>query len=268
MTTTNKLIIGISGRKGSGKDTLANQIIVEWLARLNITAGVDKTGCLFLSTKAMMTDLSSGNPALVHDYARNYAATKGARVIGFADPIKRFCMEVFGLSYEQCYGSDREKNTPTEIRWPDSDVPMMAREVMQYFGTNLMRGWMNDMWVRPCLREIVACLHPVVIVTDVRFPDEAGALKAIGAKLIRLLRDPYGDKHVSESALDNFPPEFWDMVVPANLHGVEVQGDHVRSTIVSWVTDLMDYISGVAAEPLEKGSLVVLDENDRTVHMK
>lgn len=42
-----------------------------------------------------------------------------ARIYSFAGPIKEFCYKVLGLTYEQCYGSDADKNTFTKYWWED-----------------------------------------------------------------------------------------------------------------------------------------------------
>ena len=44
----------------------------------------------------------------------------GAKIYNFADPLKKdICMNLLGLSYEQCYGDDNMKNSLTELRWED-----------------------------------------------------------------------------------------------------------------------------------------------------
>ena len=38
----------------------------------------------------------------------------------FADDLKEFCINVLGLRHEQCYGSEEEKNTPTQYSWENA----------------------------------------------------------------------------------------------------------------------------------------------------
>ena len=41
-----------------------------------------------------------------------------AKIYNFADPLKQdICMNIFGLSYKQCYGDDIDKNTSTGLVW-------------------------------------------------------------------------------------------------------------------------------------------------------
>tara|TARA_R100001244_G_scaffold120565_1_gene90177 strand:- start:2776 stop:3039 length:264 start_codon:yes stop_codon:yes gene_type:complete len=44
----------------------------------------------------------------------------------------------------------------------------------------------------------------LAIVPDVRFPNEADAIKQAGGKVIRLTRSPHDDQHESETALDDY----------------------------------------------------------------
>ena len=41
------------------------------------------------------------------------------RTYSFADPLKQICINLLGLSNEQCYGSDEDKNSLTSLRWED-----------------------------------------------------------------------------------------------------------------------------------------------------
>ena len=71
------IIIALSGKKGSGKSTLANEMS-SWYS--------DEMG-------------------------------ESAFVCSFADDLKEFCINVLELRREQCYGSDDDKNTPTNYLW-------------------------------------------------------------------------------------------------------------------------------------------------------
>ena len=35
---------------------------------------------------------------------------KNASIYNFADPLKKMCIEIFGLTHDQCYGTDEQKN--------------------------------------------------------------------------------------------------------------------------------------------------------------
>ena len=121
-------------------------------------------------------------------------------------------MELFWLTYEQCYGRDKDKNTATNIKW--EDMPdhrenwttgfMTAREFMQHFGTDLCRRIKDDIWVESCVKRIQQTGTELAIVTDCRFPNEVEAVQQAGGKVIRLTRNNHPDSHASEQALNDF----------------------------------------------------------------
>lgn len=95
---------------------------------------------------------------------------------------------------------------------------------MQYFGTELMRGWIPDIWVEALSLTIERSLADVIVIPDVRFINEVHALKSlngesIAVKLVRLKRRPEGcdDIHASERDLDGLPDDAFDIVVPAEV---------------------------------------------------
>jgi hypothetical protein len=189
------VIIGLSGKKQSGKNTVCDAIEV-W-----ITCG----------------------------YAPN---NERVRVYSFADTLKRkVCMEVLGLSEAQCYGTDEEKNSPTKYKWEDmphgirywgeggataflsismrEEGYMTAREIMQVVGTNIFRNFFDDnIWVDATLRNIFKdnfCKENIALISDVRFPSEVNAILENDGYVIRLTRDVCeGDLHPSETALDDY----------------------------------------------------------------
>ena len=130
----------------------------------------------------------------------------------FAKPLKDISIGLFGLTEEQCYGSNKNKNTPVPIRW--DSMPgykgrkksfMTAREFMQYLGTDIFRAIKSDVWSEKCISQILDEGSDFAIISDCRFPDEANDIKEAGGKIIKLTRTASGkDKHSSETALKNF----------------------------------------------------------------
>ncbi len=130
----------------------------------------------------------------------------------FADWLKKFCIDVLGLEYSQCYGSDDEKETPTKYNWANTpDVFhkgfMTGREVMQIFGTDCVRSWFGNVWAEATLRRIKKDKPNLAIIADNRFPSEVEiVLNDPNGHIIRLTRSPFGteDMHSSEASLDDF----------------------------------------------------------------
>lgn len=124
-----------------------------------------------------------------------------AKIYNFADPLKRdICMNILGLSYEQCYGEDLNKNTLTDIEWDGSRLT--AREVMQFVGTDIFRKMKNNVWADATLNKIKKDRPQLALIADCRFPNEVEAVKTAGGLVIKLTRNPHNSDHASEVALD------------------------------------------------------------------
>jgi hypothetical protein len=122
-------------------------------------------------------------------------------IYNFADPLKEdICMNMFGLSYAQCYGEDHNKNELVDAYWEDKQLT--ARDLMQLIGTDLFRKLNNNVWVNALINKIKKSKLQVVIVSDCRFPNEVEAIKNNGGIVFRLNRNPHKSEHISESILD------------------------------------------------------------------
>ena len=112
------------------------------------------------------------------------------------------CIDILGLTYEQCYGSDESKNEYVDCLWPDSGKAMTAREVMQYVGTDIFRKMQHNVWADATIRKIQDENLPLAVIADCRFPNEVQAVKNAGGLVIKLNRNLYNSTHESETALD------------------------------------------------------------------
>jgi hypothetical protein len=143
-----KMIIGLTGRKRSGKSTIAQ--------------------------------------ALVH---------KGFTEFSFAEPIRTFTKILLGLDHA---GLEEAKEQP--VKWLDSIVT--PRYIMQTLGTEWGRQMIHpDIWIRYLTRRITAPANSDanIVISDIRFDNEAIALRELGAKIVRVERPGGGeDWHSSE----------------------------------------------------------------------
>jgi hypothetical protein len=138
----------------------------------------------------------------------------GAKIYNFADPLKKdICMNILGLTYNQCYGEDIDKNTLTDIEWEGKKLN--AREVMQFVGTNIFRKMKNDVWSGATINKIRNETPNLAIIADCRFPNEVEAVKNAGGIVIKLTRNPYNSNHESEVALDevNYCNSNFDLII-------------------------------------------------------
>jgi len=205
------IIIGVSGKKQSGKSCLCEYLTDRYWAK-------EKFGSI--------------------------------KVYSFADPLKRFCIYGMGLSEAQCYGSDEDKNTFTEYSWDTLPLEirnefgkkeaikvqvggwenkefggmewcprsmdsfeikprtglMTSREVLQIFGTNIMRKMFSDkIWVNAAISLIRRESPKIAFIADARFKSEIEALmNDDNGYVIRLTRKVSEDSHPSETELDDY----------------------------------------------------------------
>ena len=119
-------------------------------------------------------------------------------------------IDVLGLKEEWVFGTDKQKNTLTDIKWEDMPGSatkkgrMTAREVLQVVGTDFFRSIYKNVWVDSCLRQIKDDDSELALISDVRFENEILAIQKAGGFVIGLKRNPSKkkDKHPSETAIE------------------------------------------------------------------
>lgn len=123
--------------------------------------------------------------------------------LAFADPLKDGVAVMFGFTHEQVRGSLKEQIDPR--------YGVSPRQCMQWLGTEFGRKLIADnVWVRVMrsrLDDAKARGTPGAIITDVRFPNEADAIREWGGEVWRVVRTPAPpavNPHPSETALDGY----------------------------------------------------------------
>lgn len=164
------------------------------------------------------------------EYVMGCCSGLQTKIYNFADPLKQdICINILGLSHEQCYGSDLDKNTLTHIKWQDKYLT--AREVMQVVGTDIFRNMYYNVWVNATINKIMRDGVELAIIADCRFPNEVESIKSAGGIVIKLNRNPYNSDHASETALDviNYNQSNFDLVLNNAIMTIEEQCDAVYS---------------------------------------
>lgn len=134
--------------------------------------------------------------------------------LSFADPLKDSCRIIFHFTEEQLYGSQKEV---IDKHWGKS-----PREILQLFGTEALRDSIDqDVWIKSLQIKIekLALANPnkhlKIVIPDVRFPNEAKAIKKMNNgylwKVNRKINENKFSTHLSEIALDDFTE--WDSVL-------------------------------------------------------
>jgi len=118
-------IIALSGKKQSGKSTTMNFLYGIQMTVHGIIEGfkVDDDGKLIVpyahehGIEWGKFDITTQDPKTLYWMQEN--VDPFVKRFSMAAPLKNMCMYIFGLTYEQCYGTDEQKNSPTKYYWED-----------------------------------------------------------------------------------------------------------------------------------------------------
>lgn len=131
----------------------------------------------------------------------------------FAAPMRRFAMDVLYMNEVQL---ELGKERPVAFL----DNKITPRKFLQLLGTEWGREMIHpDLWVRACLMRVR--LEHNTVISDVRFCNEAHAIRAMGGKIVQIVRTnqtPTGDGHASEQGIH---PALIDYTIENNGERVE-----------------------------------------------
>ncbi len=256
----NKLTIVLSGKKQAGKSSTCNHIRAKYLnlKQKYFEFKINEEGLLCADAWIPVDDAvkflvgavaeddellkraaKDGKIRVTYDntqvLVQSVIDKHSVKVYSFADPLKDFCINVLGVPYECCWGTDEQKNCKHDhLLWenlPESlrptrkierngessfdyaEGPMSGREIMQLFGTEICRKLYGDCWARGTYNKIKAEGFELALVADARFPNEISMGTTVKAKTVRLSRKIADDNHASEMALDNFPTNQYSLYI-------------------------------------------------------
>ena len=261
----NQQIIALSGKKGSGKSTSCNFMIGLHMLALGLVKEnfrIDPSGGLNISDIngdkdfEGIFDVNRGTPAMEVFLADNLDPY--VKLYSFADLLKtEVCMKILGLTYEQCYGTNEQKDSLTGLKWRDigqlvGKIPkelyskygqeeltrdyLTAREALQIIGTGIFRKISDSVWVDATLRRIQGENAACAIICDCRFPNEVEGVQKAGGKVVRLTRSPYKDSHESETALDEgkFDWNKFDLVIKNESLTIDESNTQLYKKLKEW----------------------------------
>lgn len=159
-----------------------------------------------------MTDVSlvglSGYATAGKDTAAEALLNVGWFQGSFAEPLKEALyvldpiVEARGSSDGMLYA--RVRDVVNVYDWDKAKkLCPEIRTLLQRMGTEVGRGLFGEnFWVEQAMKKI----YPYTVFTDVRFPNEAEAVREAGGLVIRINRDGTGpvNDHPSETALDDY----------------------------------------------------------------
>ena len=238
-------IIGFAGKKQSGKNTACNFILATKIAEL----GVSKGTRLSEGGEVEVTDILNDSPTdkewfpfysphVDVENLFNNELGKFIKLYSFAEKLKRMAIDVLGLKEEWVFGTDKQKNTLTDIKWEDMPGSatkkgrMTAREVLQVVGTDFFRSIYKNVWVDSCLRQIKEDDSELALISDVRFENEILAIQNAGGFVVGLKRNPSKkkDKHPSETSIEKCI-DLCDATIDNQLLTIPQQNEQIYLTI-------------------------------------
>ena len=173
------MIIGISGKAGSGKDTAAK-----------------------------MLEVLYANPDISYEYFANkrYKNFADIQIVHFADSLKETAQVLFRIGE---WETNTQEGKKTTINW----IGKTVRELLQGIGQGLRDAIDPNLWVKILFANTEGWSN--YIIADVRYPNEVYAIKKRNGILIRIDRKGAGaGNHSSETALDNYKE--WDVHIENN----------------------------------------------------
>jgi len=142
--------------------------------------------------------------------ARMLVEDFGAVITPLAYPLKIMAGRIYGLSQEQLYGTQADKDR-VDTRWGKS-----SRVLLQELGTEIIRDNLGqDVWVNATLDRIKKLATQdeasrIYVIDDVRFANEVREINRAGGKVIRLVcpdaPQPENPNHPSETGPDGIDP--------------------------------------------------------------
>lgn len=165
---------------------------------------------------ALMGKARSGKDTV----AARLVAEYGYQRVAFADPLKEMALSVDPLIPTTDGIHVRLSALVRDAGWEYAkDRHPEVRRILQTVGQSI-RGYDLDYWVNVAMRgiaELTLTNRGPVVVTDVRYPNEAEALRARGFTLVRVVRPNRPERltpaedaarfHTSETALDDWNPD-------------------------------------------------------------
>lgn len=253
-------ILGMAGTKRAGKDSSARYVMGHIMKKCDVIDRFDITpeGELLVNASYRDDDGKIVEGMGIFDTNRvdpeftNYLQEMvwpNVKIYNFAESLKFIAMNIYGLEFNQLYGTSQEKESPTTIKWGsiypllpkqirpaavNKDEFMTAREFIQYFA-DILR-WIDDDCLTKCLvQRIMVEQSPYTIIADVRRIKEVEAIHACGGKVIYHTRVSEDDSHHTEHEFDTVnKTEFFDAVIDNRACTIQEKNAQLHSILGDW----------------------------------
>lgn len=177
------MIFGIGGKKGSGKDTLADLFVENGFEKVNFADSLKEICSEVFSHPiqeyySRQKDLAYSAPLFLQKSHVLHFLDKLSRIVPISAGVDEICISKHeGTSFDS------------------------HRKLLQYMGTSVARGDIDDkIWIKEFLNRIEGKNR--IVCADARFSNERRLIKSINGKNILVKRPIQNeDSHVSENDL-------------------------------------------------------------------
>jgi len=167
----------------------------------------------FCGFKGSGKTLASGHVVSHFGYTQRSLATS----------LKVACRHIFNLTLAQV--TDPVEKETLDTRWGKS-----PRELLQFMGTEIVRGLDADVWVKSFTEYILEFPTVKWVVDDVRFPNEADAIREKGGIVIGVRRAacvPEWSAHMHDS--ERLMLEHWDEMIDVEIRNDDTKEQFTKS---------------------------------------
>jgi hypothetical protein len=120
-----------------------------------------------------------------------------SEIFAFAGPLKDACKSLFNFTHEQLYDQDLKEKV-------DDRFHKSPRQILQWLGTDILRNQINqDFFIMNMKQRIENSKANCIIISDVRFDNEAKFIKSLGGKIIKINRINGKTSEYSEHVTEN-----------------------------------------------------------------
>lgn len=186
--------------------------------------------------------------------AEGLARELGFRTIGFADQLKELAVKANPLITTASAMVNKANNN--KLGWLLSglggweqvkDTYPEARVFLENLGKGGRDVFGDDFWVEQVLRKVDASDHDRWVIADVRYRNEADAIRARGGVVIRLDRPGFSPRDF-ERDMEGYD---FDEVFDNDKGIVDLQAD-----VVAWVKNRLEYVPTSASTAAQVDGLI------------
>jgi hypothetical protein len=213
-------IIGICGRMGAGKDTLAAEIL-----RRHPRYALWKFADTLRQATSIVAGVDARSTVTAEDKARDLSRLELTASEFRSRLVKAIYCVTSGTSYHEATKCELQADRMFEILTGERiaecgehhhiSLPMTVGRLLQLLGTECFRQCVGEnIWVEALFARWAKAGMPPIVIADVRFPNEATAVRQRAGVVLLVRRaeakrvDGRSSEHASERSLANEKPDF------------------------------------------------------------